>query len=123
MEGNFVGAYGLPSPASSVARVVQPPTLPSVVQSRARRKTASDARRPASGDKWDAPQPSLLDGTQRDSRGPEGGVQSSSGGGGAAGPLALMTLVALAATAWLKFIPRPTAHLVGAEAHRLERPG
>ena len=127
IAGNFVRAYGLPSPASSAARgpiTVQSPTLPSVVQSGfARRARASDTRRPESGGESDAPQPSLLDPMRHGSRGPEAGVQSASGGGGAASPLMLLIAFALVEAAWLRFIPPPTAHLVGAEAHRLERPG
>ena len=126
IAGNFVGAYGLPSPASSVARAlitVQSPTLQSVIQSVARRGHVSDTRRPESGGEPDAPQSSVLDTLQHGSRGPEGGVQSSSGGGGAVSPLVLMIAFALGGAAWLKFIPRPIAHLVGAEARRLERPG
>ena len=126
IAGNFVGAYGLPSPASSVARAVIPvqsATLQSVIESVARHVHATATRRSKAGDGGYPPPPSALDPMQRGSRGPEGGVQSSSGGGGAASPLVLMLAFGLVASAWLKFVPRPTPHLVGAEAHRLERPG
>jgi hypothetical protein len=127
VAGNFVGAYDLPNAASSAPSLliaVQSSTMPSVIQFvAARRAHAADTRRPESGDTSDAPQSSVMDTIQHGSRGPQGGVQSASGGGGAASPLVLMIAFARVDAPWLKFIPRPTAHLVGAEAHRLERPG
>jgi hypothetical protein len=127
IAGNFAGAYGLPDPASSAPSVliaVQSPTLPSAIEFvSARRAHAADTRRPESGDTSDAPQSSVTDTTPHGSRGPQGGVQSATGGGGAASPLVLMIAFARVDAPWLKFIARPTTHLVGAEAHRLERPG
>jgi hypothetical protein len=126
IAGNFVGAYGL-IPASgpgSDLSAVQSPTLPSVIQFvTPRRIRSAGVPRADSQDPANSPQSSIGDSLPHGSRGPQGGAQSSGGGGGAASTLMLMVAFALLAAPCLKFVPRPTAHLVCAEAHRLERPG
>jgi hypothetical protein len=50
-------------------------------------------------------------------------MQSSSGGGGAASPLARATRIGLAAQPCMRFVTGPVLRLVGMQGRRLERPG
>jgi hypothetical protein len=127
ITGNFVGAYGLPNPAShalSDPSAVPSSTLPSVIQFvAARRMHTAGVPQPESQDSGALTPSSLVDRMPHGSHGPQGSVQSSAGGGGAASPLILMMAFALIVAPCLKFVPRPIAPLVCAEPRRLERPG
>jgi hypothetical protein len=50
-------------------------------------------------------------------------MQSSSGGGGAASPLARATRIGLVAQPLMRFATGPVLRLVGMQGRRLERPG
>jgi hypothetical protein len=127
ITGNFVRAYGLPNPAPDAVSgsvAIQSAVLPSVDQSvTARRAHAAGARHSQSADPSVEPPSSIADRIPHDSRGPQGGVQFGASGGGAASPLMLIMAFALVAAPCVRFVPRPSAHLVCAEARRLERPG
>ncbi|MBV9800714.1 MAG: hypothetical protein JO039_21895 [Solirubrobacterales bacterium] len=126
ITGNFVAAYGLPTPAPALSGLVavQSPALPSVIQFvSARRARVAGTRHPDAEAPIAPPQASVTDTLPHDSRGPEGGAPPAAGAGGTAGPMALMKAFALVAERCLKFVPPPTAHFMCVDARRLERPG
>jgi hypothetical protein len=120
IAGNFVGAYGLPNPASNApgdSSAVQSSTITGRVR-------AAGMSQADSEDQAATPQSSsITDPVEHGTRGPQGGVQSSGGGGGASSPLMMMIAFARFPAQCVKFVPPPTVRLVCAEAHRLERPG
>jgi hypothetical protein len=120
VAGDLVGAYGIASPdtaADAQVTIVSPSPLaaPRPRSANARR------RRPANEASFDAL--GVLDRTGHGARGPQGGVQWTAGGGGAATPLARPVGLELLAQPCLRFTPRPARRLVGMQGRRLERPG
>ena len=61
--------------------------------------------------------------TTHGARAPQGGMQTSSGGGGAVSPLAPAMGSALVTAPRLRVIARPAVRLLETHGHRLERPG
>ncbi len=120
LAGNFVGAYGLQNPASNPAgdlTAAQSSTLTD------RPTRAADMPQGRSEDRAVQPQPSLIDTMSHGTRGPQGGAQSSSGGGAGADPLMLVVSFARYPAPCVRFVPQPAIHPTCAETPRLERPG
>lgn len=120
IAGDLVGAYGLASPGTAADAQVTI-VSPSLLAAPRPGDAEAHHRRPAN-----AMSPGGLgvpDQTGHGTRGPQGGMHSSAGGGGAASPLARTVRSELVAQPRLRFTPRPALRLVGMQSRRLERPG
>jgi hypothetical protein len=119
IDGDLAEAYGLVSsgpPVQSDVVGAAPPLASS-------RPTGGGARHHRSASPAAASSSGLGDRTAHGARGPQGGMQSASGGGGAASPLARATRIGLAAQPLMRFATGPVLRLVGMQGRRLERPG
>ena len=109
----FAGAYGI----AGEVTVTSPPSLDlpdqNSANTRHHRSTKSTASVRSSG----------VFRTTHGARAPQGGMQTSSGGGGAVSPLAPAMGSALVTSPRLRVIARPAVRLLETHGHRLERPG
>ena len=119
IAGDLAGAYGLVSSGP----VVQSDVVGAAPPLASSRPTGGGARHHRSATPAASSSSGLADRATHGARGPQGGMQSSSGGCGAASPLARTTRIGLAAQPCMRFATGPVLRLVGMQGRRLERPG